>query len=393
MHLQGKTQIKPKNNQSIGTPKTISMDTPTYHGSNLMFFIGLVFIAFMICFASLGAMPSTAWADDDAELTELIAQARSIKSEIDATKSEYLTAVQQAEDMAAQQRDEESKLAELDAQLAVARESLNQVVRASYKTSNGATMWDLVVGAQTLDEALAAMQYLQTLADEREKVVAEIAKLEKEQAEMPEKLAEQKRLAEEHAQQAEVGREVFEKKLEEIQPQLDKMRDAVAARISNTSGTAQMNEILDYLDMIGESTDNQVSIIKSAYRMTGAGGYDQRCEAWAEAVVRNAGLDMPAYISAWEDCKANQVSSDISEAKAGCLIYAAGVGYMGDLYGHVGVIVYADGDPDHIRICDSASASGTSQTLSEWLSWQTSVNSETGKTGLFGWGYPPGYEW
>ena len=348
----------------------------------------------IICIVTFNfASADKACADDDAELTELIAQARSIKGEIDAAKAEYLTAVQQAEDMAAQQREEEAKLAELDTQLAIARENLNQVVRAAYKTGNGTSMWDLVVGAQTLDEALAGLQYLQTIADEREKVVTEIARLEKEQAELPEKLAEQKRLAEEHALQADVGKEVFEKKLDEIQPQLDKMRNAVAARISNSSGSAQMNEILDYLDMIGESTDNQVAIIKSAYRLTGSGGYDQRCEAWAEACIRNAGLSMPAYISAWDDCKANKVSSDMSEAKAGCLIYAAGSGYMGNLYGHVGVIVYADGDPDHIRVCDSVSASGTSQTLSEWLSWQTSVNSETGATGLFGWGYPPGYEW
>jgi hypothetical protein len=145
--------------------------------------------------------------------------------------------------------------------------------------------------------------------------------------------------------------------------------------------------------LVRRTFKDQVEIIKSAYRLTGAGGYNNMCEAWAETCIRNAGLSMPSYISAWDDCKANKVSSDMSEAKAGCLIYAAGVGYMGDLYGHVGVIVYADGDPDHIRICDSASASGTSQTLSEWLSWQTSVNAETGATGLFGWGYPPGYEW
>ena len=330
---------------------------------------------------------------DDEDFAELMARSKAIRAEITAAQDEYLIAVQQASEIETQKEAAETRLAEIQDDLAAARAKLGTVAVAAYKSNNGAEYLALILDAENFAEAIAGMQYLESLAAERQRTVDEIAALEAEAAELPEKLSEQKALAEELAEAAGSAESSFKSKLaavkKEMQPYLAEHADKVASK----SGSAQLEEIIDYIENVEEGTEEQVAIIRSAYAMTGVGGYNGLCEGFVEAILRNAGINMPRYISAWEDCKANLYSTDMSEIKAGCLVFASGSGSEGSAFGHTGICVYANGNPDDIRICDSVSSSGTSQTLSEWLSWQTAVNYETGESGLFGWGYPPGYYW
>lgn len=330
---------------------------------------------------------------DDEDLSELMTRSKAIRAEIDAAQDEYLIAVQQASEMEAQKEAAEKRLAEIQDDLAEARAKLGTVAVAAYKSNNGAEYLALILDADNFSEAVAGMQYLESLAAERQRAVDEIAALEAEAAELPEKLAQQKVLADELAEAASGAESSFKSKLSAVKKEMAPYLSEHADKVASKSGSAQLEEIIDYIENVEEGTEEQVAIIRSAYAMTGAYGFSGLCEGWVETALRNAGIDMPRYISAWEDCKENLYSTDMSEVKAGCLVFASGSGSDGSAFGHTGIVVYANGNPDDIRICDSVSSSGTSQTLSEWLSWQTAVNYETGESGLFGWGYPPGYYW
>lgn len=338
-----------------------------------------------LCFS----MP--AYAIDYDDMNEALAHAKEIKNSITSAKNEYLQSVQRAQEIKAQKEVAEERLSEIESELAAAQDSLGESAVFSYKNSRNYI--EVILKSMSFEEFMSTVECFNRIVEERERLVQHVLNLQREQEELSGKLKQQMALLEEQSVAATSIRETYEEKLEVVKEELKPMQDALANSIGSKDGYAQMHEILDYLEAVGETTEEQVAIIESAYAMAGAGGYGNLCEAFAEQIMRNAGISVNRYISAWANCQENMVSSDWSEAKVGCFAYGSGSGYMGSLYGHVGVIVYADGDPDHIRIIDNADSAGVSQTLAEWEKWQTAVNADTGDVGLFGWGYPPGYEW
>ena len=342
----------------------------------------------------LGA-PDVARADDFdyQSFSDLLDRARSIQSDIDAVKDEYLESFQKSEEARAQKLDAEENLEKTRNDLQAEKDKLSQIAIGAYKTTPGAYI-DTLLGARDLKSFLDQLSVLNMMAEKRGEAIAHVEELEEELAEIPPKLAEKEQLEMESAATAEEERKKLDKKLDDLKPELDAMRGALSKEFKDAQGTDRLNDILGYLSEVGELTDTQCSIIQQAYRMTGWGGYDNRCEAWITDCLHAAGLyDFPGYASAWDDCQANMISSDFSQAKPGCLAFGSGVGVPGEQYSHVGLIVFANGDPSQVRICDSACSYNASQTLEEWGKWQTAVNAYTGETGVFGWGYPPGYKW
>ena len=102
------------------------------------------------------------------------------------------------------------------------------------------------------------------------------------------------------------------------------------------------------------------------------------CEAWAETVYRNAGLEVPYYPTAYEAYKACVISKDTTNIPVGAAVFGTG---SGSYAGHVGIYI------GNGLVMDNVGAITTS-TLSEWIGWQSNRSTVLNEQpGWLGWGW------
>ena len=102
------------------------------------------------------------------------------------------------------------------------------------------------------------------------------------------------------------------------------------------------------------------------------------CEAWAEQVYRNAGLEVPYYPTAYDAYKACVISTETNNIPVGAAVFGTG---SGSYAGHVGIYI------GNGQVMDNIGEISTSS-LEEWIGWQqknpTTLNENPG---WLGWGW------
>ena len=107
------------------------------------------------------------------------------------------------------------------------------------------------------------------------------------------------------------------------------------------------------------------------------------CAAWVTGVYQAAGASVIPYgdaIDMWNTYQSTG-STSMDNIPPGAIVCGSGSGYMGSLYGHVGVYLgngMVANNVGHFSI----------ETLSNWCAWQTATCQ--GHTGWIGWIYPGG---
>lgn len=107
------------------------------------------------------------------------------------------------------------------------------------------------------------------------------------------------------------------------------------------------------------------------------------CAAWVTGVYQAAGASIVPYgnaIDMWNVFK-NTGSTDMSNIPPGAIVCGSGKGYMGSLYGHVGVYIGNGMVANNI-------GRFSIESLQSWCAWQTATCQ--GHTGWIGWVYPGG---
>lgn len=107
------------------------------------------------------------------------------------------------------------------------------------------------------------------------------------------------------------------------------------------------------------------------------------CAAWVTGVYQAAGATTLPYgdaIDMWNTYKSTG-STSMENIPPGAIVCGSGSGYMGSLYGHVGIYL-GNGMVANNKGYHSL------ETLEEWCSWQTAVCQ--GHQGWIGWVYPGG---
>lgn len=102
------------------------------------------------------------------------------------------------------------------------------------------------------------------------------------------------------------------------------------------------------------------------------------CEAWAEQVYRNAGLQVPYYATAYDAYKACVISTSMDNIPVGAAVFGTG---SGSYAGHVGIYI------GNGMVMDNIGNIATS-TLEDWVSWQANNPTVLGENpGWLGWGW------
>lgn len=132
---------------------------------------------------------------------------------------------------------------------------------------------------------------------------------------------------------------------------------------------------LDYSvnDLVTNISD---AIVASAHNTPSPGaGW---CEAWAEQVYRNAGLQVPYYATAYDAYKACVISTSMDNIPVGAAVFGTG---SGSYAGHVGIYI------GNGMVMDNIGNIATS-TLEDWVSWQANNPTVLGENpGWLGWGW------
>lgn len=329
--------------------------------------------------------PSQAYADD---AESIMAQVNSIKASIDSAKNEYVSATQVSEQIDAQIAEIQAQMENLDTDIDAKRAKLADILVREYKNPTSSSFITAIGEASSLDEALKQFEYANKVTEDRAKTIREIDGLTEQAQEKFEEYGLKKTESELAKSDAEAAQAVFDDMLEEIRPQLQELRSAYLATATDSSGTAQLESAIEYLENIDGATEAQIALLKSAYR-TGYAGAD-RCEAWTESVYRNAGYSISRYIGAAQCAQALTRSTDLDAIPVGALVFGSGSGSsMGAKYGHVGICVASGtGNGDALIIDNEGSRTKTAVPLDEWSEWQVSTSWVSGKQGAFAWGYP-----
>lgn len=106
------------------------------------------------------------------------------------------------------------------------------------------------------------------------------------------------------------------------------------------------------------------------------------CAAWVTGVYEAAGVTPPHgnAIDMWNNYKQTG-STSMEGIPPGAVVCGSGVGYMGALYGHVGIYL-GDG-----QVANNIGRHSI-ESLEDWCAWQTATCQ--GHTGWIGWVYPGG---
>ncbi len=106
------------------------------------------------------------------------------------------------------------------------------------------------------------------------------------------------------------------------------------------------------------------------------------CAAWVSGVYEAAGLPYPTgnAIDFWNRWK-NSGSTSKDNIPLGAVVCGSGSGYMGSLYGHVGIYI-GDG------LVANNIGTFSIESLETWYGWQTAICQ--GHTGWIGWVWPNG---
>ena len=346
----------------------------------------LLGIALALTTAGMAAttMPSVARAD---ELEDLEHEVRDIRDRLSEAQGTYIESLRVQEESARQVEEERAKLDEIQGQLNTQQEALSSIIKMQYAYGSDTTMLTVLTSSESLSAMTETMDYLKGMENKKLTTTNQVLDLRNAQAETLANLEHDEQAAKEAAEKAESDQRELEARLDEMRPRINDLMGTIKARLNGSTGSAQLQEAMSFLENIDGINETQSAIVRSAYR-TGYSGYG-RCEAWAEAVYRNAGMYIGMYSSAYTDYADNFVSDDYNTMAAGALCFGSGTSGP---YSHVGVcIMNGGGGADTIWVMDNeGSRSGKAVTLTEWLKWQTATSWNNGRTGWFGWGYPEG---
>lgn len=330
------------------------------------------------------AMPAVAAADELEDLEHEVREVRDKISECQATRIESIRVQEEAERTLEEER---AKLDEIQARLDAQQESLSQIVKMQYTMGDGTRMLDMITSSESFASLSESMDYLNGIETKKLNATAQVLELRDAQQDVLDQLEEDERAAREAAERADADEQAMRDRLEEMRPRINELLGEVKARLSGSTGNAQLQEALSFLENVEGISDTQAALVRSAYH-TGYAGW-KRCEAWVEYVYHNAGVSMGGYGSAYSDYEDNFVSDDWNTMPAGALAFGSG---SSGPYSHVGICVFnGGGGPDTIYVMDNeGSRNSKAVTLTEWLKWQTTVSWNNGRSGWFGWGYPDG---
>ena len=328
-------------------------------------------------------VPLCAYADDASDLKELTEEFEKTEASIKALQDEYITAVRIESELSAQIEVLEAELADLERDIDKHNEIIAQLAVAEYKQPSAERLINILFDAQSLEDARRNFEYTTHIMDYESKIVAELDDLKSERELKSIEVAEKKRTLDEEKIHLSTLKGQLEKSNEELSPKIESLKNKLSSISADKSSTAQMENILSYLDSVTELTETQEAIVRSAYSTPYAGG--NLCEAWAEQVYRNAGVPVPLLESALAGKEEYFVSDSTDHIPPGAWVYGSGVGYMGSLYGHVGIYV-----GNGLIMDNEGSRTKRAVPIDEWVSWQTA--SQNGKSGWYGWGYPGGLD-
>lgn len=344
-------------------------------------------LAMLLCFfvptPTPGSDAAYAGASDD-----LMTRVKSIRASLDGSKSEYLSAVQRTSELQAQSEELSAHLEEIRAQIADKRQDLANMLVQEYKSPTTQSFISAISEAGSLEEALRQFEYAALMAQSRSAAIAEVQALVRQANESMEEIEMKVREAMSASEEAEAAQSSWDEQLAELRPQVRALREKYWEEAASTSGSAQLEAAIAYLEDIDGVTDVQLALLRSAYK-TGYAGAD-RCERWTENVYRNAGVVIGNYAGAAQDAQANMRSDDLDVIPVGALVFGSGSGSdMGRRYGHVGICVASGtGNGDALIIDNEGSKDKKAVRLDEWSEWQVSTSWVSGKQGAFGWGYP-----
>lgn len=131
----------------------------------------------------------------------------------------------------------------------------------------------------------------------------------------------------------------------------------------------------------GEATEIQLRICEIARNNQGTVPCTpDMCAAWVSGVYEAAGLPYPYgnAIDFWNRWK-NTGSTSMNNIPLGAVVCGSGTGYMGSIYGHVGIYI-GDG------LVANNIGTFSIEPLESWCAWQTATCQ--GHTGWIGWVWP-----
>ena len=340
----------------------------------------LVFVAFI--FSNI-CSSNYAYADDAEDLKAVVAEFNDAESSIKALQNEYLTAVRIESELSAQIEVLEKDLRDVETKIDQHQKTLSKAFVSKYKEPSVELLVDVVLNSESIEDARRNWDYMVYVLNYESKIVAELENLQAEQELKTLEVSEKKRTLEDQKIHLASVTEQLEKNKKELSGKIDTLRTKLAAVSADKASKEQMENILNYLNSVGNLTETQEAIIRSAYSTPYAGG--NLCEAWAEQVYRNAGVPVPLLESAIAGKEKYFVSDSTENIPPGAWVYGSGVGYMGSLYGHVGIYV-----GNGLIMDNEGSRTKQAVPIEQWVSWQTA--SQNGKSGWYGWGYPGGLD-
>lgn len=131
----------------------------------------------------------------------------------------------------------------------------------------------------------------------------------------------------------------------------------------------------------GEATEIQLRICEIAKNNQGTiPCTPDMCAAWVSGVYQAAGLPYPTgnAIDFWNKWKSSGSTSK-DNIPLGAVVCGSGSGYMGSIYGHVGIYI------GNGKVANNIGTFSV-ETLDQWCSWQTATCQ--GHTGWIGWVWP-----
>ena len=325
----------------------------------------------------------TAYADEAEDLKTVVAEFNDAESSIKALQNEYIAAVRIETELTAQIDVLEEDLAKLEGQISQHQETLGKIAVAGYKEPSVELLINVILDSENIEDARRNLEYTLCVLNYESEIIEELDDLKSEQELKTVEAAEKKRTLEDQKIHLASVKEQMEKRKEGLSEEIVDLRAKLAAVSADKSAKEQMENILNYLSSVSDLTETQEAIIRSAYTTPYAGG--NLCEAWAEQVYRNAGVPVPLLESAMAGKEKYFISDSTDNIPPGAWVYGSGVGYMGALYGHVGIYV-----GNGLIMDNEGSRTKKAVPIEQWVSWQTA--SQNGKTGWYGWGYPGGLD-